>query len=124
MVIGFLRGRYKFDLRNFAPPSKIFFKNGLFSSDPAPRSAAAMGCAGCAMHKGTAARPPLSPHGAYSGISFLLSDTECSQIIFFGLKSNGGQPSKLCTRAYRNPATPLVPRVSSGGCAYAVTHIL
>ena len=25
MVIGFLRGRYKFDLRNFAP-SKIFFK--------------------------------------------------------------------------------------------------
>ena len=29
MVIGFLRGRYKFDLRNFAPPSKIFFKNGL-----------------------------------------------------------------------------------------------
>ena len=33
MVIGFLRGRYKFDLRNFAPPSKIFFKNGLTQQD-------------------------------------------------------------------------------------------
>jgi len=36
MVIGFLRGRYKFDLRNFAPPSKIFFKNGLVSTKIEP----------------------------------------------------------------------------------------
>jgi len=26
MVIGFLRGRYKFDLRNFAPPVKFSLK--------------------------------------------------------------------------------------------------
>jgi len=38
----------------------------------------AMACAGCAMHKGPVVRQPL--WAAYSGISFLLTDTECSQI--------------------------------------------
>jgi len=41
-------------------------------------SGVAMGCAGCAMHKGPAVRGPCC--GVYSGISFLLSDTEYSQI--------------------------------------------
>jgi hypothetical protein len=52
------------------------------------RSGVAMGCAGCAMHKGPAVRGapsigaprlrgPLA--GSGSGISFLLSDSECSQ---------------------------------------------
>ena len=36
----------------------------------------AMGCAGCVMHKGPAVTGPV--WGAYSGISFWLSDTECS----------------------------------------------
>jgi len=34
MVNGFLRGRYKFDLRNFAPPSKIFLKMAWFIATP------------------------------------------------------------------------------------------
>ena len=41
-------------------------------------SGAEMGYAGCAMHKGPVVRGPL--WAACSGISFLLSDTECSQI--------------------------------------------
>jgi len=52
----------------------------------------AMACAGCAMHKGPAVRGPL--WGAYCGMSF-----------WFEIQ--GGPPSKLCTRAPRNPATPL-----------------
>jgi len=39
---------------------------------------AGCGYAGCAMHKGPAVRGPL--WGVYSGISFSLSDTDCSQI--------------------------------------------
>ena len=42
-------------------------------------SGVAIGCSGCAMHKGPAVSGPSEGH-IYSGISFLLCDTECSEI--------------------------------------------
>ena len=122
-------------------------------------SGVAMGCAGCAMHKGPAVRGP--SEGPTVESVFLLSDTECSQInwnlrfstctnstvvlalkeaerqncwfsnqlachthrgssfnwcmsdvttdfFWFEIEGGPGSPSKLCTRAPRNLATPLL----------------